>query len=137
MDVAQLVRAASEGDQAAWNAIVDRFSGLLWATARAHRLSPSDGRRSSRRPRLRLVENLDRIREPERVGAWLVTTTRNECLRLIRRGARELATGDESVFDGSSDAPVDLSVLAAERDVALWEAFAGLGRAPARLSSAS
>jgi RNA polymerase sigma factor (sigma-70 family) len=34
----ELMHAAALGDEAAWNAIVDRFQGLVWATARAHRL---------------------------------------------------------------------------------------------------
>ena len=37
--VAPLLLAAASGDSAAWDTLVDRFSGLLWATARAHRLS--------------------------------------------------------------------------------------------------
>ena len=37
-----LVPAAARGDQAAWNELVERFQGLVWATARAHRLSRTD-----------------------------------------------------------------------------------------------
>lgn len=49
---------------------------------------------------LRLVENLDRLRHPERVGGWLASTARHECLRVVRRSARERPTtfprdGDE------------------------------------------
>jgi transposase InsO family protein len=57
-----LVRAAALGDQDAWETIVDRFSGLVWATARAHRLSRTDAADVSQTTWLRLVENLDRIR---------------------------------------------------------------------------
>ena len=32
MELAELVHAAGEGDQKAWNAIVERFGGLVWAT---------------------------------------------------------------------------------------------------------
>ena len=70
-------------------AIVDRFSGLVWATVRAHRLSPAEAADVTQTTWLRLVENLDRIKDPERLGAWLATTARRECLRHIRlRGAR-------------------------------------------------
>ena len=34
---------------------------------------------------LRLVENLDRIEQPERIGAWLATTSRRESLRIATR----------------------------------------------------
>ena len=107
VDAAQLVQRASEGDQAAWNAIVDQFNGLLWSVVRAHRLSPSDGAEVIQTTWLRLVENLDRIREPERVGAWLATTTRHECLRFIRRNAREVATSEVEAAEPSNGASID------------------------------
>ena len=126
MDAAKLVQRASEGDQAAWNALVDQFNGLLWSVVRAHRLSPSDGAEVIQTTWLRLVENLDRIREPERVGAWLATTTRHECLRFIRLNAREVATSEVEAAELSTDASMD-GLLSAERDIALWKAFASLG----------
>src|ERR1700734_931882 len=100
VELAELVEAASEGDQAAWNALVDRFSGLLWATARAHRLSASDSAEVVQTTWLRLVEHLDRIRDRDRLGAWLATTARRECLRVIRHGVREFATSDLDDLDG-------------------------------------
>ena len=34
-----LVQRAALGDQSSWNALVDRFTGLLWGVARSHRLA--------------------------------------------------------------------------------------------------
>ena len=90
MELAELVHAAGEGDQAAWNSIVERFGGLVWATVRAHRLNAVNGAEVVQTTWLRLVEHLDRIRDPERLGGWLATTARNECLRQIRHSAREV-----------------------------------------------
>jgi RNA polymerase sigma factor (sigma-70 family) len=126
VDAAKLVQRASEGDQAAWNAIVEQFNGLLWSVVRAHRLSASDGAEVIQTAWLRLVENLDRIREPERVGAWLATTTRHECLKFIRRNAREVATSEVEAAEPPTDASLD-GLLSTERDIALWKAFASLG----------
>ena len=92
----ELVREAARGDQAAWATIVDRFQGLVWATARAHRLSGADAADAAQTTWLRVVENLDRIREPERLGAWIATTARHECLRLIRLSARVVPTEDSA-----------------------------------------
>jgi len=127
VELAELVEAASEGDQAAWNALVERFSGLLWATARAHRLSPSDSAEVVQTTWLRLVEHLDRIRDRDRIGAWLATTARRECLRLIRHGAREFPASDHDDLDGRNDTPVGAAILASERDDTLWKAFSALG----------
>src|SRR4051795_2193299 len=84
----ELVLSAAEGDQAAWDALVDRFAGLVWSIARAHRLSAADAADVSQTTWLRLVEHLGRIRDPERVGAWLAATARNESLRPLRRAQR-------------------------------------------------
>src|SRR3954468_5004445 len=90
----ELVHAAADGDQEAWDALVDRFAGLVWSIARAHRLSAADAADVSQTTWLRLVEHLGRIRDPERVGAWLAATARHEGLRVIRPPRRFLAGGD-------------------------------------------
>jgi RNA polymerase sigma factor (sigma-70 family) len=126
MDLDQLVRAAAVGDQAAWNALVERFQGLVWATARAHRLTRADASDVAQTVWLRLVENLDRIRDPERLGAWLATTARRECLRHIRLHGREQLSDDADVFESPSDDPLEVALLTGERDTALWQAFARL-----------
>jgi RNA polymerase sigma factor (sigma-70 family) len=89
-DVADLVVAAGQGDQDAWSALVDRFSGLIWHIARGHRLGDADAADVVQTVWLRLLESLPRLREPAAVAGWLVTTTRHECLRSLRRAGREL-----------------------------------------------
>ncbi|MGH9283589.1 MAG: RNA polymerase sigma factor, partial [Acidimicrobiales bacterium] len=72
------------------------------------------------------VENLSRIRDPDRVGGWLAATTRNECLRVLRRSGRQVPTH----LDGEDDAlpaegpEVDTALLAGECHEELWQAFA-------------
>ena len=103
--VAGLVLAASAGDKQAWDELVDRFAGTVWAVARAHRLNAADAADVSQTTWMRLVENLDRIQQPERIRAWLVTTARRECLRLLRLSARQVPSGDD--MDMIPDAPVE------------------------------
>ena len=126
MTLTELVHAAADGDETAWNAIVDRFSSLVWATARAHRLSHADAADVAQTTWLRLVEHLDRIREPERLGAWLATTARNESLRVIRLSGRERPSDDTDLFEAPSDETVDRLLVDPERDGALWRAFSAL-----------
>lgn len=126
MELAELVHAAGEGDQAAWNSIVERFGGLIWATVRAHRLSAGDGAEVVQTTWLRLVEHLDRIRDPERLGGWLAATARNECLRQIRHSAREVPS-DMAAYESGDDRTLDHSLLTSERDRAFWNAFTELG----------
>lgn len=89
---AELVAWAADGDRAAWDTLVDRYTGLVWSVARAHDLTHPDAADVVQTAWLRLVENLDRLRQPERVGAWLASTTRHECLRMVRRSTRERPT---------------------------------------------
>ena len=86
--LATLVHAAREGDQGAWDAIVDRFLPLVGAIIRRHRLSEADGDDVSQTVWLRLVEHLDALREPDALPGWIRTTTRNECLRVLAARGR-------------------------------------------------
>jgi RNA polymerase sigma factor (sigma-70 family) len=124
MSLADLVHAAADGDQVAWDEIVNRFSGLVWATARAHRLSRDDAADVAQTTWLRLVENLDRILEPERLGAWLATTARRESLRVIRRGTREQPSDQPDLFEAPSEEMFDRLLVERERDGVLWRSFA-------------
>ena len=126
VELAELVRAAGDGDQAAWNSIVERYGGLVWATVRAHRLNTVDGAEVVQTTWLRLVEHLDRIRDPERLGGWLATTARNECLRQIRHSAREVPS-ELADFERGDSGTLDRDLLTAERDRAFWKAFTELG----------
>jgi RNA polymerase sigma factor (sigma-70 family) len=120
---AELVEAAANGDQTAWRQLVERYSGLLWALARAHRLGGDEAGDVVQTAWLRLVEHLGRLRDPEHVGAWLATTTRRECLRVLRGRARQVPTGDETVFDrADQDSPIPQDeVVRRERDTMLWQ----------------
>ena len=126
-DLTPIVCAAGQGDDAAWEALVERFSGLLWAVARGHGLSAADAADVSQTCWLRLAEHLGRIRDPQRLGAWLATTARNESLNLLRHARRCVALGeDREAAMPAECADVADRLLDGERDVALWRAFESL-----------
>lgn len=131
-----LVARARDGDQAAWNALVDRYTNLLWGVARAHRLNSADAGEVVQTTWLRLVENLGCIHDPERLPGWLATTARRESLRIIRHGTRERLGGIDTlavdVVDDRTPA-LDALLLTQERDVALWACFARLSERCQRL----
>lgn len=102
--VAHLVAEAAHGDQSAWNALVDEFGGMVWATTRVHRLGDGDAADVVQSTWLRLAEQLHRIEDPPRVGAWLATAARRECLAVIGRVGRLIAHADD-LPDLPSDAP--------------------------------
>ncbi len=119
-----LVRAAAAGDAGAWEQIVDRFAGLVWSICRMHRMSEEDAADAVQLTWLHLLENLDRIRDPQRLAGWLATTCRRECLALLRKSRASVAVEDERMdrlLGGGP--PADQPVLAAEPFAALWQAF--------------
>jgi RNA polymerase sigma factor (sigma-70 family) len=131
-EVGDLVASARRGDRGAWDELVARYSRLVLSVARTQGLRESDREDVGQVVWLKLAQNLDRLTNPDAVGAWLATTTRHESLRLGARGARELPSEGE-VFDRIVDEQdVEESVLRAERDRELWGAF---GRLSARCQS--
>ena len=130
-----LLEGARKGDQKAWDALVARYSSRVWAVARAHRLSKADAEDVFQVTFLRLVTHIGTIRDPSRVGAWLATTARHECLRILRKAGRAIPSGDEAILDSPDPLlpPVESRLVDLERQVALREALGRLGEACQRL----
>jgi RNA polymerase sigma factor (sigma-70 family) len=82
-----LVRAAA-GEREAWDALVDRFGQMVWSVARSFRLDDAAASDVAQTVWLRLIENIDRIHDPERLPGWLATTCRREALGVIKQSER-------------------------------------------------
>jgi RNA polymerase sigma factor (sigma-70 family) len=121
--VAGLVNSAADGNSQAWNRLVGEFGSMIWAIARAHRLRDADAADVAQATWLALLENLGRINDPARVGAWLATTARRECLRIIRNGERRVLFGDDGPEHESQEPLPGDELLIDERDEALWRSF--------------
>lgn len=131
--VEDLARAA-EGEQASWDRLVERYGGLVWSVARSYRLGADDAADVSQTTWLRLVEHLGRLREPERLSAWLVTTAKRECLRVIRSRSRERTLDLAGIARTHADEPPpDAQLMALERSATLMAAVDRLGDACQRL----
>ena len=130
-DLSVLLRAASEGDSEAWNAITNRFTNLLWSVARSCPAGLTTMRRTrSQNTWLRLLENLTKmVDNPEALPGWLATTARREALGILRRRGRTVLTRDEDLGVDLADpasTELDSALLEDERDVELWASFAKL-----------
>ncbi len=131
-EVARLVAAARAGDEAAWKQLVQGYSGLVWSVIRGVGVYGAEANDVAQTVWLRFVEHLGRLREPERAGAWLATTARNEALRVAKRGARMVPTEDVvAVVDAGAGGQVsaealDRALLAGEQRAVVVEALAVL-----------
>ncbi|MGH3764602.1 MAG: RNA polymerase sigma factor [Pseudonocardiaceae bacterium] len=83
--VADLLLGVSHGDLASWNDILRRYGNLVSATVQSFRLQEADALDAVQMTWLRLTQNAHRVRFPERLGAWLATTARRECLHILRQ----------------------------------------------------
>jgi RNA polymerase sigma factor (sigma-70 family) len=114
-DLTLVVAQARAGGGAAWENLIRRFGGLVASIARRCRLNDADVAELCQTTWLRLVENLDRIEQPERLGAWLATTSRRESLRIAtRRAVLSLSDTVYLISDDSLD-PLDSALLKDEQ----------------------
>jgi RNA polymerase sigma factor (sigma-70 family) len=126
--VIDLVARARCGDQHAWDALVDRYSPLIWSICRQRRLDDADAEDVGQSVWLHLVDHLDRVRDPAALAGWLATTTRRECGR-VRRDVGEHATGcglDTEPVPDQQAQTAEQELLTAERQAALYQAYTDL-----------
>ncbi len=123
---AGLVAAARNGDRRAWDALVDRYAGLVLSVAARHRLDTHDANDVAQITWLRLTQHLHRLDDPERVGLWLHTTARRECLAVLSRQGKAPEPDDQlDATPGSGPAP-DEVVAKAEQASHLRRALGSL-----------
>ena len=127
--VADLVMRARNGDQRAWDALIERYAPLISSICRRHRLDRADAEDACQTVWLRLVDKLDRLRDPDALPGWLVTTTRRECLQVLDKARRTDTLGLVLAAEDFPDlqaATAEQELLDAERRAALREAFTSL-----------
>ncbi|MEV0977353.1 sigma-70 family RNA polymerase sigma factor [Streptomyces sp. NPDC049915] len=128
-EVGTLVRSAVDGDGAAWKALVEGLSPLVWSVVRAHRLSDADAHEVYQTVWFRFAQHLGRLREPDKAGAWLASTARHESLKVIRGLQRLTLTDDPSLLDRPSEEHTpEQSLLEAEEAAAESERIRRLRR---------
>jgi DNA-directed RNA polymerase specialized sigma24 family protein len=88
----ELVARASAGEQVAWDQLVERYGGLVWAVARAHGLGRNDAGDVSQVTWLLLTQHLGALQQPERLGSWLLRTATREAYRVGRLRSCEVAS---------------------------------------------
>ena len=135
LDVAALVRRAGAGDMVAWERLVEQYARLIWSITGEFKLVESDAADVAQTTWLRLLEHINRIQHPERVGSWLASTARHECLRCVAARKRIVLSQDEDeLVDTAASVPeVDERLLADERAQTVRDAMSHLPRRSQRL----
>jgi DNA-directed RNA polymerase specialized sigma24 family protein len=124
---ATLLARAAQGDQRAWNELVDEHSRLLWSVARSFRLDAADANDVVQTTWLRLLEHLDRIEDPSRWSAgWSPPRAGRRCGCCAGPAGSGPSSRTPCSTGPTTGPPVDAALLQDERNRALWEAFARL-----------
>jgi RNA polymerase sigma factor (sigma-70 family) len=129
LSVIMLVEHARDGDQRAWNQIVERYAPLVWSICSRYQLNRTDVDDVGQTVWLLLVEQLGNLRVSAALPGWLATTTQRECRRVLRAARRYDLTDSPDESQMSSDQPpamIEQEILAAELYAALRAAFADL-----------
>lgn len=118
-----LVQRCRQGDEAAWSQLVQRYERLVFAMVSRAGLDEHTGADVFQTVFARLLEHLPGIQQPDRLQAWIVTTTKRELQRLRQRSARWVsltpATSD-SEDDGSAPA-IDIADESPQAEALLSE----------------
>jgi len=89
-DSEELVDRIRARDESAWRDLSDRYEPLLRWLARQYGLSPDDAADVIQLTWLRCLEHIDQLAHKDKLGSWLATICRRECMRLATNGRREV-----------------------------------------------
>lgn len=127
--VIDLVTRARNGEEQAWDALVERYAPLIWCICRRHQLGGADAEDVGQSVWAQVLDQMGKIRESAALPGWLATTTRRECLRVLRAAPGPVSAVQmldaENMPDEQADA-AEQELLVAERHAALREAFSHL-----------
>jgi RNA polymerase sigma factor (sigma-70 family) len=123
--LADLVSSARAGDAAAWEQLCGRVRGVAWKVINGYSLPSADADDAFAATMFRLAENLDRLREPDRLPGWVATTARNEVLSIFR-SRRRLVVTDEPPATSAVPGDHDHDIVLDELRAAVRAAFSRL-----------
>jgi RNA polymerase sigma factor (sigma-70 family) len=134
--VTDLVARAGNGEKQAWDALVERYSPLIWSICRRHGLGDADTRAVGQSIWRQLVRQLDEVQDPGALAGWLAAAAWRECgnVRFTTGGpqiAGEIA--DAGRQPGQQITIAEQERLMAERHASLREAFSRLSPCCQRL----
>jgi RNA polymerase sigma factor (sigma-70 family) len=95
----ELIEVCLKGGGQAWEALLIRYQRLIYSIPLRYGLSEHDANDIFQNVSLLLWENLGRVRDRGRLGAWLVITTRRECWRMMRQHRQNVTNLEERLLD--------------------------------------
>lgn len=104
-----LVQRCLDGDALAWQQLVQRFAPLVHGVAVRYGLAAVEVDDVGQEVFLALAQNLAHIKDPERLPAWLLTTTRRFSWRVLQTRQQEHLLAQRGAMDKGSPWPAELA----------------------------
>jgi RNA polymerase sigma factor (sigma-70 family) len=120
--LAELFARARAGEAVALDAVVRELNPLLWHVVRAQGLGTEEAADVVQTTWLELLRQLQEIRSPQALTAWLVTTARRQAWHARSRQRRRADDGTDAMELLPDPAPATPEVVeASERQQLMWQ----------------
>ena len=129
--LAELLSHCIDGNQQAWDELVERYSRLVFSIALKSGLTASDADDVMQNVFITVLRRLDSLRDPERFSSWLITTTRRESWR-YKKSMRDVAIDETAEIEDDSPVAID-EVIAWEQSLTAHRGLQLLGERCRRL----
>jgi RNA polymerase sigma factor (sigma-70 family) len=93
--------ACKEGDEQAWEALLNRYERLVYSIPLNYGLSAADAADIAQLTFAYLLESIDNLRDDSNLGGWLATVARRQSWRVISARKREIASKDLEEVGGA------------------------------------
>ena len=85
MTDAELWKDILRSNESAWRQLIARYEPLVYAVATRSGLSFAEAADCFQQTWTNLFKSRRKLKDPERISAWLVTTAKREAIRLLKR----------------------------------------------------
>ena len=88
--------AVIQGEHEAWKELVFRYSSLIYSVAKRAGLSSDDAEDCMQHTWLKLYDHRHKIKEPNKLPGWLITTTTRRAYRMLKHQHKTQVDIDEN-----------------------------------------
>jgi RNA polymerase sigma factor (sigma-70 family) len=124
----RIVRGCLSGEEAAWDAFLDKYKNLIYSIPVKYGFSPDDASDIFQAVCMDVLAGLAKLREPDALPKWLIQMTSHRCFHWKQEQQRYVSTDSEQTAEVADEhSPMGDEWLAeAEQEQVLREAVASL-----------
>jgi RNA polymerase sigma factor (sigma-70 family) len=90
----EIIGLCLNGDSKAWEALIRRYRRLIYSIPVKFGFQTADAADVFQSVCVKMLEHLGTLKDESKVSAWLITTTRRQCIQLRAYKQRESSTDD-------------------------------------------